>query len=164
MRTIPLTKGYEAIVDDRDYTWLSLWKWHVSVFCGKPYARRAVWNRETKRSIPISMQREIMNPHDDLVVDHIDGNTLDNRRINLRCCTRKQNGQNKKGHSTKLSKYIGAYKNLHGRKWRASINHKHLGNFATEEDAASAYDRAAIREYGEYARLNFPVSQYPPPQ
>ncbi len=95
-------------------------------------------------------------------VDHINGLTLDNRRANLRIATPSQNARNKRIHrGKKASKYKGVYlcPRLKKPKWTARIyiegRHYTFNGFATETEAAIAYDEAAIRLFGEFARLNF---------
>lgn len=95
---------------------------------------------------------------DAAIVDHINGNGLDNRRINLRSCTRAQNSRNMRAPLLGSSRYKGV-RQFAG-KWRASIRLSgtriHLGTFATEEEAALAYDAVAAEHYGDFAFLNFP--------
>lgn len=108
-----------------------------------------------------AVSRWIMQPPPGMVVDHISGDTLDNRRANLRVCTQAQNLANGRSHSDSRSKYRGvSWKEREG-SWRAQISiggqrSRFLGQWPTEEDAALAYDQAAREQYGEYARLNFP--------
>lgn len=108
-----------------------------------------------------ALHRWIMQPPDDMVVDHINGDPLDNRRSNLRICTHAQNLANGRSHRDSTSKYRGvSYRPREGT-WRAQISvgnqrSKFLGQYRTEEEAALAYDAAARDRYGEYARLNFP--------
>lgn len=103
------------------------------------------------------MQRLIMNAPEGLVVDHIDGDTLNNVRSNLRLCTQRQNQFNRRGKRNSSSRFRGV--NLHRRHWRAEIfcldgSRKYLGSFDNEVDAARAWNAAAIVEHGEFARLN----------
>ena len=95
-----------------------------------------------------------------LVVDHINGNTLDNRRCNLRLITQAQNALNQSSSKNSLSKYLGVYWNKLSKKWTAMIKvdgkNKYLGIFERESDAALARDYATKQYYKEYGRLNFP--------
>lgn len=108
-----------------------------------------------------SVSRWIMQPPPGMVVDHISGDTLDNRRANLRVCTHAQNLANGRSHSDSRSRYRGVSWKAREGSWRAQISigkqrSRFLGQWPTEEDAALAYDQAAREQYGEYARLNFP--------
>ena len=85
-------------------------------------------------------------------MDHENGNGLDNRRENLRLATHSQNQRNRRRTRDKV--YKGTRRN--GKKWVAHIV---LGTFASEEEAARAYDHAATLLYGEFARLNFPPTE-----
>lgn len=94
-------------------------------------------------------------------VDHKNGDTLDNRRDNLRACKHSENGRNLKKWSTPTSScYKGVSFHKQSGKWRAYITlkgkQKYLGGFVIEEEAADAYDNAAAEFFGEFARLNFP--------
>ena len=107
------------------------------------------------------MHREIMNAPEGLVVDHINRNGLDNRKVNLRLATAMQNVWNSKRNvNTDSSKYKGVSWDKNKHKWRASIGidrkTKHLGYFEDEKMAAKAYDKAAKEHRGEFAVLNFP--------
>lgn len=152
MKTIDAsTKKYPntiVMVDDEDYEYLSKFKWSACKY--KIY-------RRSKDKI-LLIHREIMNPIDGMVVDHIDGNILNNQKANLRICRQAENSYNK---STRkgVSKYIGVAKHRYTNKWRAYITkHKkqyHLGFFEDEVEAAKARDNAAIKYFGEFANLNF---------
>ncbi len=165
MRKIPLTQGQVALVDDSDFEFLSQWKWHaLKQRTGNFYAvRNSPWKK--RKHFLILMHREILGlkREDKRQGDHKDHNTLNNRLGNLRICTRQQNAMNQKSHSDSTSQFSGVswYKSY--KKWVASIRLagklKHLGYFSVEKNAALAYDMAAIREFGEFAHLNFPVFQ-----
>jgi hypothetical protein len=159
MKEIPLSQGKFAIVDDDDYESAMQYKW--SYIGG--YAKRQVLREDGRRRL-YPLQRFIMGipPESSLMVDHINFDRLDNRKQNLRVCTKGQNNYNhgpkdRLGKST--SKYKGvSYKKDTVRKWRARIGingqEHELGFFATEEEAALAYNEAAINYFGEFAWLN----------
>lgn len=108
----------------------------------------------------VLLHRKVMNTTDGQFIDHINRNTLDNRKCNLRICTPSENGMNKLPVHGKTSKYKGVswYKNAN--KWRVSIGYKHslifLGYRKDEAEAAKLYDQKAKELFGEIAVLNFP--------
>jgi len=110
-----------------------------------------------------ALHRLIMKPAPGLVVDHISGETLDNRRSNLRVCTNAENSRNSQRIYTSKTGYKGVHSasaNGSFLPWRARIKHNYkeiqLGTFATKEEAALAFDNASRKYFGEFARLNFP--------
>jgi hypothetical protein len=147
MAEIITGQGHRILLDDEDYERFGHYTWHVD--CG--YLK---WRNKR-------LHRLIMNPPPHLFVDHINGDPLDCRRANLRIATNQQNCRNSRprGGSSKLKGAV--FDRCHkGRKpWRSRIrvNGKliHLGNFATEIEAAKAYDKAALEMFGEFARPNF---------
>lgn len=156
-KSIPLTKGQFAIVDDEDYDWLMQWKWHYST----GYAMRKQSGPRDAPHPTILMHRAILAPPHGMFIDHINMNGLDNRRCNLRICTASQNNYNRIPYRTKTatSQYKGVRFHRLRNKWHAFIVlHKgkqtHLGYFTSEIDAAKAYDVAARAHFGEFARLN----------
>jgi hypothetical protein len=149
-------------VDAEDYEWLSQYRWHARFHKRSDtiYATRACYRREkgkVRRQI-VSMHREIMKPPEGMVIDHINGNGINNRRCNMRTCTQAQNVQNRRACPHSKSQYIGVYRK--GNKWWAAVAHKgkqhRVGTFADEVEAAKARDRKAVELFGEFARLNFP--------
>lgn len=162
MKKIPLTGknglGKFAIVDADDYEHLMRWKWHVDC---KGYPSRSQNMGKINGKVKIKtfkMHRDIMHHHDRAEnIDHIDGNKLDNRKVNLRPATHSQNSMNKKPQANAKSKYKGVSWRGDGR-WRARImangRSRHIGNFTSEVEAARAYNIAALIEHGEFARLN----------
>ena len=104
------------------------------------------------------MHRLIMNAQKGQISDHVNRIKLDNRRSNLRLCTRSENNCNKPPLKGKTSKYKGVYWEEARRKWRVRImlNGKryHLGHFDDEKDAAQSYNTKARELFGEFARLN----------
>ena len=89
-------------------------------------------------------------------VDHEDGDGLNCCDDNLRKATHAQNMANMKANRGSSSRFKGVGWSAAAGKWRARIRHRHLGVFADEEEAARVYDAAALAEWGEFARLNFP--------
>ncbi len=114
----------------------------------------------------VAVHRVIMNAPKGMDVDHINGDRLDNRKENLRICTRAQNCQNKKLRRDSKSGYKGVYERLETQRFKAYISdpttaypkkrHISLGHYATAEEAARVYDKAAKEIHGEFAYLNFP--------
>lgn len=104
------------------------------------------------------LHKLIMNAPPELVVDHVDGNKLDNRRQNLRVCTSSQNTFNQCVRANNTSGYKGVHWKKQNKIWVAYIHKNnqriHLGHFGTAELAAEAYNEAAIKYHGEFARLN----------
>jgi hypothetical protein len=155
---IQLTRGKVAIVDADDFERLSKFKWcAIKSSKGKTwYARR--WTARGKgKQAPILMHREILNILITVLLDHKNGNGLDNRKENLRISTCSQNNQNRSKPKNNTSGIKGVYWNKRNKKWMARIqaNHKvhYLGYFHELEDAATAYYNEAIRLHGEFARL-----------
>lgn len=146
-----MSKGFVALVDDEDFDWLSGFNWHVLISQAKK--QYAVTGHNTN-----SMARIIMRCPKGMVVDHIDGDSLNNQKYNLRICTPEQNSLNRKPRKSRISKYKGIQKV--NDTWRVRIQfgneRLHIGYFKSDLEAAKAYDDAARRYYGEFAYLNFP--------
>jgi hypothetical protein len=159
-RRIYLGEGAWTILDQQDYYRIGNFKWTVIGNDGKFYAVRNVKIGQIKTAT-IRLHREIMNAPDGLLVDHKNGDGLDNRRSNLRLATRSQNQCNKPKIKTKAtSKYVGVNFEKSRGQWAARIKHNHkqiwLGRFDSEIAAAKAHDEAAKKHHSEFARLNFP--------
>ena len=154
-----------AIVDDEDYDRVmeaislrAKWYAHSPPTSKKYYAMNG--GRD------ILIHRVVMNAPKGMQVDHINGDPLDNRKENLRICTRSENCRNRKVRVTSKTGYKGVYARLCGR-FQAYIGnpdkksrHISLGTYDASEEAARAYDRKALELHGEFAVLNFPKEEY----
>lgn len=165
MKKIPLTQGKYALVDDQDYEFLSQWKWHAVKYMRNQtiefwYARRS---SPRPNKITIHMHREVLlraGFSDFPQCDHIDSDGLNNQRHNLRPATVNQNGCNRIKRNGCSSRFKGVHwHKSKGVGWMATIFHEgklnYLGTFENETEAAKAYDAAAIRIFGQFAKLNF---------
>lgn len=147
-----------ALVDDADFERLRLYRWFIQdrLRYQTVYVRR--FTSQKGKSTTYSLHREVTGAKRGEIVDHINGDGLDNRRGNLRLATVGQNRAN----SRKIKIGHSKYKGVTVRKgfWNGVIRYggktHHLGTFATEEDAARAYDKRAFELHGEFAKLNFP--------
>ena len=152
MKTIPLTQGQFAIVDDADFETLSQFKW----FFKRGYAVRNQYDGNYKQRM-VFMHVEIINTPKDFQTDHINGNGLDNRRENLRICSAAENSRNQKLHKNNKNLLKGVSRVHKMKKFRARImvsgKEKHLGCFSTPEEAHAAYCEAAKKHFGDYARF-----------
>lgn len=148
---VPLTRGMVALVDDSDYERvMESGPWHAYPGPRTHYARHSITpgRQVTLHSFLTGWS----------LVDHINGDGLDDRRVNLRAATHAQNNANVRLRRDNHSGFKGVADSRSGR-WRAYIGSSpvlHIGTFDTPEEAARAYDAAAIQHFGEFARLNFP--------
>lgn len=139
-----------CFVDDEDYEILNKYKWRQDKW---GHARSSP--RKNSLSNACLMHRVIMKARKGQEIDHANGNKLDNRKNNLRFCSKSDNQRNKGLQSNNTSGYKGVTKNPNG-KWRAQIKVKskriYLGTFPTKELAHEVYKKAAIKYHGEFAR------------
>lgn len=145
-----------VLVDDDDYEKFKKFNWSGDLYaCRKTGKYLGNYKYKWKT---IWLHREIMSCPKDQTVDHINGNTLDNRKENLRICSFKENSFNRARHGKNTSGYKGVSTTRQGT-YRAYcyIQKKqiHLGIFPSAIRAAQAYDTAAIKHYGEFACTNF---------
>lgn len=153
MKIIKLTQNKETKIDSKYYDFLNIFKWHYHKTGNSGYARTEIQGKKFR------MHTLLMNPKKNKYVDHINGNTLDNRIANLRECTPQESSRNiGKRKSGCSSKYVGVSYSREKKMWvsRISYNNKdyHLGYFQNEIDAAMRRDEVAIKKHGEFAKLN----------
>lgn len=153
---IELTKGQKTLVDRKTFPLLTSIKWYAGITKNKKdfYARhqnltlmhRFIWEN-FKGPIP-----------ENYVIDHINGNTLDNRLENLQCITQKENTRKQRKKKNNTSGYRGVSFSQRTNKWlaRIQVDYKfiHLGLFSNKEQAAIAYNNAAKKYFGDFAVLN----------
>lgn len=152
MKYIPLTKEKRAIVDNDDFARINELSWCFS----NGYA-----SKKTRGNKNLFMHTLIMDCPKGMKIDHKNGDGLDNRRSNLRFCTQQQNTFNQKLSKSNTSGYKGVCYFPYGKRlkrWVAKINidgkQKHLGYFLTAKEAALAYNKGAVKYFGEFSRLN----------
>ncbi len=169
MNRIALSKGLVALVDDEDFDRINRYNWSVvlSPTCRTYYAIRnqhfsGLFDDHPdrlglRRQILVYMARQVLGlcTEDPRVVDHINHDTLDNRRASLRACTQQQNCWNRRRRTNVSSQYKGV-SSAHNGRWQVHILSAHSGIFSCEIEAAQAYDIAAKEKFGGYAYLNFP--------
>lgn len=149
-RKLPITRGLHVLLDEEDFSKLARHRWFALVRNGTPYAARSIHGKT------VGMHRIIMGDPAGLQVDHINHDTLDNRRSNLRVCSQAENLRNRRSRIG-ASRFKGVSPSGTG-KWRADIRlngkAKYLGTFPTEEQASAAYDQTAKQFYGAFAKTN----------
>jgi hypothetical protein len=157
MKEIQLTQGKVALVDDEDYEYLMQWKWFANKKGSTFYAVRSLHSNNVRKTI--FMHRLITNNiNTKMQTDHLNGNGLDNRKINLRICTTSQNSMNRGLQINNTTGFKGVNYDKFSNKFRAQIRvnniYKNLGYYIDPKDAARAYNAAAIKLHGEFAKLN----------
>lgn len=163
-RRIYIGEGKWAILELPDYYRLCKYKWYVNGNGFKFYAFRNIIIGPGKTRM-ISMHREVMGFPKGMLVDHRNHDSLDNRRSNLRIATHSQNTCNKQDKRAGCSsQFRGASWDKKRKYWNVSVVREgklvFFGRYKNELEAARAYDRAAIKFHGEFARLNFPREDY----
>lgn len=161
MKTISLTQGFVALVDDTDYDRVSAHKWSATKTKTTVYGVRKV-RTATGRTTSQLLHRFILSVTDsEIHVDHQDHNGLNCQRSNLRKCVRGENDGNR-SKTRGSSQYRGVSWAKGKRRWRACITIEktvHLGYFANEREAALAYDEAARTRFGVFANCNFDLQE-----
>ena len=152
MKEIKLTKEAIAFVDDEDFVWLDKYKWYCS---GGYAAREARLSDDSMKKVYI--HRLVLCTPEGMATDHINGNPLDNRKENLRICSKKENLRNRGKQKNNKSGYKGVHRHRDGA-WitKIQVDNKTiaLGSFKDKHLAAVAYNNAAYHYFGEFAWLN----------
>lgn len=147
--------GY-ALIDDEDFEKVNKYRWHLG-YCEYASTSASVGEKQTTSQ----MHRLIMGAIKGQMIDHKDGNKLNNQKSNLRYCTGSENQANRTSQKNNTSGFTGVFKS--GKRWIAQIGIKnrqrYLGIFTDKESAAKAYNQAAKKNYGEFARLNIIKNQ-----
>jgi len=151
MRKITTSNGFEFIVDDNDYEFVSKWRWK---FSEKSYIHRCT--SKNRKNICIKLHRLLCDAPEDKEVDHIDGNIFNLSRSNLRVCTRFQNAQNRGISKNSATGVKGVWFRESENKYQSAIQHNgfvvQLGRFETKEEASRAYSEASKKFHKEYSR------------
>lgn len=160
MAEIHMTGGYVALIDEDDVAKVFGFGWFANrKEDGRVYAQARMGARR------FFLHRWLLDEPAGLLVDHIDGNSLDNRRANLRTCLHHENSHNRKSGPTSLSGFIGVQKYAIPGKYRAMLRYNgarlHLGIYDDPEHAARVRDHVARRLVGPFAVCNFPAGAPP---
>jgi len=154
---LKLTQGKHAVVDIADYPVVSGYRWHAIKMPRRYYASTHIRTNDGKQTL-LQIHRLLLP--DAAEVDHIDHDGLNNTRGNIRACTHAQNHMNQRKSENCTSQYKGVCRHKATQKWQSQITLNrvpvYIGRFATELDAAHAYDASARKHFGEFACLNFP--------
>lgn len=153
MKRLALTKGKETLIDDADFTIQNRWKWSLSAY-GFAARNQRIGGKTSSRYL----HRDLLGAKTGQFVGHINGDRLDNRRKNLRFCTKSQNLMNRGKTCRNKIGFKGLDKTQDGFfKVRITANRKsfYLGYFRDGIAAAKAYDRAARKLHGKFAKTNF---------
>lgn len=154
-QTIKLTQGLVTVVDAEDFERLSKWKWFAQKVRFTFYAARNIRQANGKWKTA-RMHRVLMQPSEDMEIDHRNGNGLDNRRANLRICTRQENQHNRKLNKNNASGHKGVYWNVQCKKWHPQIQidgkRMHLGLYDNINEAVAVRKAKEVELFGEFVR------------
>lgn len=149
---IPNNSNDEIFFDKEDYDLIKEFCWRVNKY---GYVVTSTFNERTnKNNKIIKLHRFIMNCSDGFVVDHINGNKLDNRKCNLRICKQENNTKNHKLYKTNSSGVSGITWNKNNQNWRVRIGNQNIGSFSNFNDAIKARKVAEEKYFGEFSYDN----------
>lgn len=158
MKKIPLRNHKKEViaftkVDDEDFEDINKKSWYLT---DQGYAKSRVFPK-LQKSYLVLLHRIIMKAKKGEMIDHINQDRLDNRKINLRFCDKKTNGANMKKHKDNTSGYKGVYFEKTNKKWRGKITKQgkqfFTKSFLLKEDAVKEYRKLSIKIYGEFSPL-----------
>jgi len=156
MKKIPLGDGKYSLVDKEDFKKFSKFRWHIKKGRNKFYAQHCTRMGGAEYNVKLHRAILDLNYGDNKMVDHINGNGLDNRKINLRICGYPQNASNSRRYSNNSSGYKGVHWHKLKEKWQATIryfgNKIHVGYFSTALKAKRAYNKKSKELFGEFHR------------
>jgi hypothetical protein len=154
---VPLTRGYEAVIDAADVPLVEPYNWKAKPAFNRIYAYSSKWDSVNKRKVEVIMHRIINGTPAGYATDHIDLDTLNNRRSNLRTATNLENARNKAISPHNTTGYKGVAWDKRIKKWIARIRdgqrQRHLGVFSSPLEAYAAYCQAAKEIHGNFARF-----------
>jgi hypothetical protein len=162
--SFPINGGVSVLLDEEDVPHVERFVWSAQVHPRTTYAQANVWRGGQRTTM--TLHRFIARAEDNEHVDHRNGDGLDCRKENLRTCLKFQNNQNARTRVDNTSGFKGVSWYPAGKKWSAGImldgKRRHIGYYATKEDAARAYDVVAQKAFGEFSWLNFPTERLTP--
>lgn len=157
-------KGLRVVIDEEDYPLFTMFNWYIKTTPSNKkylvsYSQKVV-NGKVLYNKKFSLHRVITNAPSDKEIDHINQNTLDNRKCNLRICDKSDNLKNKSKYKNNTTGYKGVTKkNGRRKKYMTQISidgkTKFIGSFLTAKEAAEKYDEVCLIHYGEFGSLNF---------
>jgi len=154
MKTFKTTNGFEVIIDDDWYDDITSVRWSAAA-ANQKYIK-TIYKNHDGVWVNVYLHRLIIGANRGETVDHINGNTYDNRRENLRICSKSQNGFNRGPNKNNLAGFKGVQLRSDKKKWMARINVMgkafYLGCFDTKELASEAYKEASKRLHGEFGK------------